>query len=84
MNGNNLPGIPILGQKGKVGAQIAGIPRVLGPDGTMEASVINTPNGPAVTLSRDMYFDASELLDEIRTIVRVELREALKEYLKDA
>ena len=80
MNNHDLHGgVPILQAKGKMGASVAAIARVLDSDGMLEVSVMNTPSGPKPALSRAAYLDGTELLDEIRAVIRAEIRQAFKE-----
>lgn len=71
--------VPLLGQKAHIGAQVGALARVLNKDGLMEVGVIQGPQGPVPAVTRDMFYDAEELLDEIRTIIRAEIRECFKD-----
>jgi hypothetical protein len=72
---------PILGAKPRLGVNyITVLVRHLGQDGTYEAAgVRQLPDGNLLALTdRSQYLSATDLLDEIRTIVREELAAARK------
>jgi len=75
VNSNGIPDLGMLKQKPRAASGFMGIVRHLDENGTFEpAAVVQTPNGPMAQAHRSDYLDAEQLLDEMRKLIREELR----------